>query len=224
MLLSELTETNYQFYNLGRPKTSSRTYDKKDIRQFIKLSCGNLFRFNFYNNLRMTGAADYSFINPLLSLQTFALSDPNAVGMRRADMSDFDMYRLPHSAHIQNVYPTGCEGSEGNSIPILDSGEEYFYAKPKFKSFKFGVVKGRGINTYHLRPCTKTIIVEAAFDGKNEDGSDIDVDIPLDIAYDASNEVLSRMIGIPDVIGKNIDNPYALPFKNLKPKPQPQPE
>ena len=208
----------YEFYASGRQKSTNRSFSKRDVKQFLKLCAGGILRNRFYSALKATGEMDLSLVSPLLSIQEFTLSDPNAVGMRRADMGEFDLLRMPHSSHITNIIPLGCE-SESPSIPLVEPGEEYFYLGPKFNTYKFGVVKGRGINTYRLPPCAKSIAVETTYiDGD----SDIDPDISPDIAFEASNETLGRMIGIPDFINKGPDNPYTLPQKNLKQRIQPQ--
>jgi hypothetical protein len=222
MLLSILSNINYEFYNQGRPKSTNRSYSERDIMQFLKLAAGNILRTRYYEEIKRNGKSDLSLISPLLSIQEFLLGDPNEAGMRRADMSAFDLYRMPHDTHFSNVYPIGCVGTESQAIAIIESGEEYYYLKPDFKSFKFGVVKGRGINTYNLPPCATAISVEAPFDGTDKDGNMIDVDIPLDICYDASNYVLGRVIGIPDFMNKGVDNPYTIPQKNLKSRINPQ--
>ena len=219
MLLSILTEVTWEFYASGRQTGTNRSFDKKDVKQFLKTCAAISLRQRFYSSLKATGEADLSVISPLLSIQEFKLGDPNQVGMRVADMSGFDLFRMPDSSHITNIYPTGCEGKEGKSINLVTRpGEEYFYANPKFDFYKFAVVKGRSLNTYHLKPCTKSIIVESTF----VDGEDVDPDIPLDVSFDAANETLGRMIGIPDFINKGTDNPYSLPQKNLRQKINPQ--
>jgi hypothetical protein len=224
MLLSILSEVTWEFYASGRQKSTNRSFSKKDVKQFLKMCAGGILRSRFYSSLQKTGEVDLSIMSPLLSIQIFDLGEPNEVGMRSADMSDFDLFRLPNSSHIESVLPLGCAGTESKAIPIFSPGEEYFYSTPKFKSLKFGVVKGRQIKTYHLPPCVKKLSVESTY----ADGDDIDPDISLDVAFEASNETLGRMIGIPDFINKGSDNPYTLPQKNLKQRinqqPQPQPE
>lgn len=225
MLQSVLSDLIYQIYNSGRPKSSNRNYDERDVLLFSKVSLGNVLRVRYYEGIKNGGGQDLYFLSPLLSIQEFPLNDADIMGVRRADMSAFDMYRAPHNSNIVNIYPKGCD-TVSKAISLVEPGEEYFYTDGKFSAFKFGVVKGRGINTYHLPPCVKALVVEATFDGEDKDGNPIDVDIPHDIAYDVSNQVLNRLIGIPDFMNKNVDNPYALPMKNLKQKlaPQSQPE
>jgi len=215
MLISVISEIVWQFAQEGRAKATNRTFGKADVKQMLKLACADILRMRYFDARKMqqqTGEAmDTAFISPLLSIQEFDLTSPDSRGMRRADMSDFDIFRMPHNVSITNVYPVGCGGDESDPIPLVEAGEEYFYAKPKFSSFRFGVVKGRGINTYNLKPCAKKVSVEAAFDGEG-----IDVDISPDVAFEAGNEVLGKMIGIPDYVNKGADNPYTTPQKNLK--------
>lgn len=211
MLLSQLSEVTWQFFSDGRPKSTNRTFGKSDVKQFLKLAISELFRIRYYNNKKYADENDYYFIAPLLAIQKFSLPEPNELGLRRADMSAFDLYRLPHDMHITNIYPVGCSGADANSIPLVEPGEEYFYTKSKYKFFKFGVVKGRGINTYNIPPCANAIEVEAAYDSP-----DLDPDITMDVAFEAANEVLGKMLGMPDFPTKNADNSYSLPQKRLQ--------
>lgn len=213
MLLSVLAETIWQVYQEGRAKSSTRSFSQKDVEQYVKLAVAEVFRILYYNSKRNKDGNAFYFISPLLSIQPFALSDPNLIGMRRADMTGFDLFRMPHDAHIPNAYPVGCnEAGDFKSISLVEAGEEYFYAgNPKFKSYKFGVVKGRGIDTYNLPPCVKKLDVESTFDAP-----EIDPDISMDVAFDASSLVLGKMIGMPEFTNKGTDNSYSLPQRNLK--------
>lgn len=213
MLLSELSETTWQFYSDGRARATSRNFSQRDVQQFIKLSVAEVFRLLYFASKRNKDGNAFYFISPLLSIQKFALSDANMVGMRRADMIGFDLYRMPHDAHITNAYPVGCnDGGDYKSISLVEAGEEYFYAgNAKFKSYKFGVLKGRGINTYNLPPCVNSLDVESTFDSP-----DLDPDISLDVAYEASNMTLGKMIGIPEFMNTGTDNSVSHLQKNLR--------
>lgn len=213
MLLSVLSETVWQIYAEGRQKATTRSFSQKDVQQYIKLSVAEVFRILYYNSKRNKDGNAFYFISPLLSIQPFTLSDPNLIGMRRADMSAFDLFRMPHDAHIVSMYPVGCnDGGDYKSISLVEAGEEYFYAgKAKFKSFKFGVLKGRAVDTYNLPPCVKYLDVESSFDAP-----DLDPDISMDVAFDASSLVLGKMIGMPEFTNKNSDNSYSLPQRNLR--------
>jgi hypothetical protein len=212
MFLSELSEITWQFYGEGRQKATTRSYGQQDVHEFLKMSVAEVLRLLYFSSKRNKDGDAFYFISPLLSIQNFPLSDADAMGMRRADMIKYDLMRAPHESHITNVYPKGC-GDIGQSIDILENpGEEFFYAgKGKFKFFKFGVIKGRGINTYNLPACVKSIDVEGTFVGR-----DVDPDISLDVAYEASNLTLGKMIGIPEFTNKGVDNSLSPLQKNLR--------
>lgn len=212
MLLSILGETVWQIYNEGRPKATVRSFAQQDVQQYIKLAVAEVMRILYYNSRRNKDGNAFYFISPLLAIQKFPLPEANLIGMRRADMIGIDMFRMPHDAHIVSMYPVGCnDGGDYKSISLVEAGEEYFYAgNPKFKSFKFGVVKGGGINTYNLNPCVTSLDVEASFE------SDMDPDISMDVAFDASSLVLGKMLGLPEYTNKSTDNSYSLPQRNLK--------
>lgn len=208
MILKILSDVVYFFYERGRALATDKTYDKEDISMFVRMGVSNKMVQNFYATKKLNEGDEYYITSALLSVQRFVLSPPDSRGMRRADMSEFDVYRLPKNAHVVNAYPVGCGGTESKSITIVAVGEEYFYQQPKFNYFKFGVPKGRGINTYHLPPCAKYLDVESTFD------SDL-VDVSLDIAYQVAREVLGVMLGVPFFIGKNPEDTYSEPHAQL---------
>jgi len=213
MLLSILSETVWQTYVSGRQRATSRNFAEKDVNQLLKLSVAEVLRLLYFASKRNKDGNAFYFISPLLSIQKFELTDPNLIGMRRADMSEFDLFRMPHDAHIVSAYPVGCnDGGDYKSISLVEAGEEYFYAgNPKFKSFKFARVRGRGLDTYHLPPCVTGLDVESTFDAP-----DLDPDISLDVAYEAANMTLGKMLGIPDFINTGTDNSVSHLQKNLK--------
>jgi hypothetical protein len=213
MLLSELYETVWQVYQEGRARATTRSFSQKDVMQLVKLSAAEVFRLLYFSSKRNKDGNSFYFISPLLSIQNFPLIDTNLIGMRRADMIKFDLYRMPHDAHIVSMYPIGCnDGGDYKSISLVEAGEEYFYAgNPKFKSFKFAVVKGRGINTYNLPSCVKSLDIESSFDSP-----DLDPDISLDVAYEAANMTLGKMIGIPEFMNTGTDNSITHLQKNLR--------
>lgn len=219
MLLSELYETVWQVYQEGRARATTRSFSQKDVMQLVKLSAAEVFRLLYFSSKRNKDGNAFYFISPLLSIQNFTLSDANLIGMRRADMIAFDLFRMPHDAHFPNAYPIGCnDGGDYKSISLVEAGEEYFYAgNSKFKSFKFGVVKGRGINTYNLPPCVKSLDVESTFDSP-----DVDPDISMDVAYEAANLTLGKMIGIPEFMNTGTDNSLTHLQKNLRQRLQTQ--
>lgn len=209
MILITLSEVIWDFYNRGRPKATAQTYSKEQIAMFVKMAVSNMMRRIYFANQKLNEGEEYYDTSPLLSTQRFDLPPADMNGKRRADMSQFDLFRLPKNTHIINAYPIGCGLSEGKSISMVKPGEEFFYLKPKFKSFRFGVPKGRGIDTYNLPPCVKFLDVESTFDSN-------DVDVSLDIAYDVGNQVLGVMLQVPGFIATTPDNPYALPRQQLR--------
>lgn len=213
MLLSELSETVWQIYSDGRARATSRNFSEKDVLQLVKLSIAEVFRLLYFASKRNKDGNAFYFISPLLSILSFELSDPNLIGMRRADMIEVDLFRMPHDSHIVSIYPVGCnDGGDFKSIPLVEAGEEYFYAgNAKFKSFKFGVVKGRGVNTYNLPSCVKKLDVESSFYSTT-----IDPDISLDVAYESANMTLGKMIGIPEFMNTGTDNSVSHLQKNLR--------
>src|SRR6202012_3324004 len=202
MLLSKLTSINFQVYNEGRAKATTRTFDEQDIREFLIMAVNEIWRILYYASKRNKDGEPFYFVSPTLSIQSFALGKANEIGMRRADMGKYDILQLPHDLHIVNIYPVGCGGTESKSIYLAEASEERFYiGKPKFKSFKFARVLGRGLNTYNLPACVQSLDVESTFAG-----ADVDPDISIDVAYDASNVVLGRFIGLPDFQNMGTDN------------------
>lgn len=219
MLLSTLSELNWQLYNDGRARATTRSFSQQDVNQFLKISVAEVMRILYFASKRNKDGNAFYFISPLLSIVPFKLTDANLIGKRRADMTGYDLFRMPHDAHIVSMYPVGCnDGDDYKSISLVEAGEEYFYAgNPKFSSFKFGVVKGVGVDTYNLPPCVTGLDVEATFDAPT-----LDPDISRDVAFDASNMTLGKLIGIPEFTGKGTDNSYTPQQKNLKQRLQNQ--
>lgn len=215
MTLGTLSELIWQVYDSGRKKSTNQSFQEADVMAYSKLAFGNSMRQLYYLGKRVSEEDEYYFYSPVLSIKRFSLGEVNIQGMRRADMGMTDLYRLPKNAHMTNVYFVGCSSNESFSqVTQVSPGEENFYLGADFQSFMFYVVKGRGINTYHLPPCAKWVDIETTYD------TGADTEVSLDVAYDVANEVLGRMMGIPDFLGKTVDNPYVVPLKNLKPKPQ----
>lgn len=209
MILQTLSEVIYFFYERGRALATAQTYSKEDIAMFVRMGVSKKMVQNYYETKKLNEGDEYYITSALLSIQRFTLADPDSRGMRRADMSQFDLFRLPKNAHIVNVYPVGCKGTEAPSISMVQPGEEYFYQKPRFNSFQFGVPKGRGVNTYHLPPCVKFLDIESTFDSDQ-------IDVSLDVAYDVAREVLGTMLGVPFFIGKNPEDTYSEPHAQLR--------
>ena len=215
MQLSQLSEVIFNFYEQGRIKAVNTSFSKADIEQYAKMSYGNLMRQLYYANRNSNDGAEYYFYSSILDIKRFNLSDANSKGMRRADMGDIDLYKLPKNAHFANVYFVGCE--QGEAITQVAPAEENFYLSPDFSSFKFYVVKGRGINTYNLPPCVKAVDIETTYDNP-------DIDVPLDICYDVANAVLGGMLRMPSFMNKDVDNPYTIEQANLRQRLGVQPQ
>ncbi len=209
MILSTLSEVIFYFYERGRPLATAKTFGTEDIAMMVRMALSNKMVRNYYDSKKLNEGDEYYITSALLSVQRFKLGAPNSRGMRRLDMTQFDLYRLPQNAHITNAYKVGCGGTESKSIDIVKPGEDYFYNKPKFNSFEFGVPKGRGLDTYHLPPCVTDLDVESTFDSDQ-------VDVSLDVAYDISREVLGVMLNVPFFIGKNPEDTYSQPHAQLR--------
>lgn len=213
MILKQLSELIFKFANEGRPKATARTLSMIDIEQMVSVDFGMFLRQRYYESKKLNefGEPDYSAISAILGVIEFKLSDANNVGMRRADMSAFDLYRIPFDGHITDMYPIGgtCGSDEVGKISLVKAGEEKFYLKPKFDFFLFAVVKGRGINFYHLPPCVKAVAIEATYNSK-------DVDVSFDLCFQIANHILGVVLKLPDFLNKVIDNPYSPPQIQLK--------
>jgi hypothetical protein len=213
MIIKQLTEVIYKFANEGRPKATARTIRKEDIEQMVMVDFGSFLRQRYYESKKLNefGEADYSAISAILGVIEFKLSEPNNVGMRRADMSKFDLYRIPFDGHITDMYPVGgkCGSDEVGKISLVKAGEEKFYLKPKFDFFKFAVVKGRGINFYHLPTCVEEVAIEATYNSG-------DVDVSFDLCFQIANNILGTILKLPNFENKVIDNPYSSPQIELR--------
>lgn len=214
MRLKQLGEIVWRFAQEGRAKVSEQTFTKADVKQMCKLAFSNDMRLMYYQSKGQdeNGVPDTSFSAPLLTLQTFDLSDAGNDGMRRANMDNFDLFRLPKHSHITNIYPAKHTCGHGTwDITLVEVGEENFYRNdPNFSKFYFGVVKGRGINLYNIPLCVKSVDVEATFDLDDE------LEVSMDVAFNVANQVLGEMLRIPDFIGKGIDNTQNPAQRNLK--------
>lgn len=213
MVIKQLAEVTFKFANAGRPKVTAQSIDKASITQMVMLTLGNILRQRYYESKKLSdfGQADYSAISPMLGTIEFKLSDPNTIGMRRADMSQYDLYRLPNDAHIVNIYPVAgsCGSEEIGTISLVEPGEERFYLTSEFSFFKFGVVKGRGINLYHLPLCMDSVGVETTYNSDN-------VDVSFEIGEEIALHILGTVLKIPAFSGKVIDNPYSPPQIDLR--------
>lgn len=211
MKLDTLANIVWGFYSNGNPDADIQDdrIDEATIMQMCKMSAANNIRQQYLYGQRIVPGRrlvqappqereDY-FVSPLLSIEDFELTDADEMGMRRADMGEFDLYRLPENNHFENIYMTNgaCGGLRTNKITLVRNGEEKFYAgKRYFKSFVFASVVGRGLNTFNVPPCVTSITVETTYDKP-------DADISLDIAFDTATEVLARVNGQEELSGQD---------------------
>lgn len=209
MIINKLAEVIYKFYNNGRPSSTNKTFSQADILQYVKMGYGNMMRQLAFNSLKTFEWQESYFYSDILSEQKFPLGEPGTNGRRRVDMSGFDIYRLPKSVHITNVTPAGnnCGPQELGQITQVSPGEENFYIGPDFNSFLFFVIKGKGIDTYHIPPCVNDLNIEATY-------ATDDIEVPEDIAYDIANQILSTVLRIPGFAGKDVDNSFSPPKSN----------
>lgn len=195
MLLGVLRELGWKLYQNGKASATNQNLTKADIGQKCKLLFADAMRQRYYESKQRDdfGQPDYSFSSPVLSVKRFELPEANDRGVRRCDMSAWDMYRLPGNTHIPNVYPIGkgCKNDQLGEITQVNPGEENFYANdPDMSDFQFFVIKGRGLDTYHVPPCINALDVEATFDVGD------DTDIEDGIASNIIDQILEVGLGI----------------------------
>lgn len=205
MTRKQLQEVIYNFYYGGRPKASSQTLSKPDFAQMVKMNAGSIMRQLYYTNRAMKTGNEYYFYCGMLDVKRFPLSEADQRGKRRIDMSAFDIYRLPKNNHITNIFPIGSCSGEGDGtmeITLVANGEENFYAgNSDFAFFKFGVLRGKGMDTYNIPGCIGFLDVETTYDSD-------DVDIPLDVCFDIANQTLGLSLKLKGFPIKVLDNPY----------------
>lgn len=206
MILKTVAEVAWKYYSDGKPSANKQKLSEGDMRQMVRMAAANNFRQLYLFGQKIIPGkkliappeeGDYYFTSPLLSVKRFELPEADNMGMRRADMQEFDLYRLPHNAHFENIYMVNgtCAGLKTNVLTLVANGEEKFYAgKSRFRSYIFGSIVGRGINTFNVPPCIKKIDVETTYDSD-------DIDVTLDVAFDVVNEVLRLSLEIEQVSG-----------------------
>lgn len=175
----------------GKANSTDQNLRQQDIEQKIKVLCADLMRQRYYESMAADEfrRPDYSFSSPFLAIKRFELTDADMKNMRRADMSGWDMYRLPKNSHLPNFYPVndGCGNEEVGEITQVAPGEENFYiGDPDLNFLMFCVPKGKGINFYNIPPCIKAIDVEATFDI----GEDTEIDMSL------ASVVIDQLLGV----------------------------
>lgn len=222
MIITQLSEVIWRFYNDGRVSSAGITFTEADILQMVKMGYANMQRLLSYEARKTAEGDEYYFYSGILSIKRFALSPLNSKGMRRLDMMGVETFRLPKNAHITNVYPVGCSGGEADFISTqVSPGEENFYAgDPDMSFFRFHVLKGQGINTYNWPMCATSGDVESTF-------YDPTMDVPLDICFNVASQILDRTLRIPGFTGKSTDNSFETPtmiqFRSRLQAPQDQP-
>lgn len=206
MIIKQLSEVIFRFYNDGRVSSTGITFTESDILQMAKMAYANMQRLLYYESKKAGDGDEYYFYSGILSIKRLALSDANSKRMRRLDMAGIETYRLPKNSHLTNVYPIGCAGEEGDFVSTqVAPGEENFYiGDPELSFFKFHVLKGQGINTYNWPSCVKYGDVESTFD-------DPEMDVPLDIGFNIASQILDRTLRIPGFTGKSTDNSFETP-------------
>lgn len=211
MKIKQLGEIIFTVYSNG--KNTGERLDENTIKQMALLAYGNVMRRKFIESKSLDdwGEADITFISPILDVKEFELPEANGTGMRRVNMKEYDLVRLPNNGHITNIYPIGECGKDqaGKTITLVRPGEEKFYTKEQFNFFKFGVVVGRGINTYNLPPCVKKVGVETTY---NSD----DLEIDLDVGYEVGLAVFNILFEEKKFPVKVVDNPYDANAVDLK--------
>lgn len=197
MILAEIIELTWRMYQNGKAYANSQNILKADIQQKAKLLFSDAMRQRYYESMAADQyrQPDYSFSSPVLSIKRFALGDSDMQGKRRADMGEFDLYRLPKNSHFTNVYPIagegGCGSQEVGEITQVRPGEENFYINdPNLQDILFYVVKGRGIDGYHIPSCIKYLDIESTYDV----GEDVDVD--MSIGSIICDQILGVSLGI----------------------------
>lgn len=212
MTLKQLSEVLIRFYNVGRQKSTAVTLTEADMMQYAKAALSGMMRQQYMVSKKMNDGEEYYFYSQILSIKRFQLTDTDNRGMRRADMGDVDLYRLPKNMHFTNIYPIGdgCIGGDGSlELTQVSPGEENFYLGGDYDFFKFYVVKGKGVNTYHLPPCIKSLDIETTYDSP-------DIDVSLDQAMDVANIVLGvslKVKGFPVKVVDNSMDPNVLELK-----------
>lgn len=205
MQLKKLSEIIWSIYQDGRVSATSVTYKEADIIELCTLALSQMQTMVFVAGQKRKDGNDNYAMAPMLSTQRFKLSAVEASGKRRADMSKFDLFRLPKNTHIVNVYPVGegnC-GAPGKSLSLVAPGEENFYLGPNFSFFQFGVVKGTGVDAYNLPPCTHSLDIESTFNSE-------EIDVSNDVGYNIAQQVLGMVLRVPGFSG-DTDNPYVSP-------------
>jgi len=212
MTIDHLSEVVWNFYSEGRPNVKDRTFDVADISQFLRLAIANALRKAYYDSQRNDDyrEPDYSLVSGLLTVKRLKLSDATEDGTRTIDIKGMEFYRFPKNAQFSDVYPVNkkCVGQKLKASTQVKPGERYFYRAAKFARFLHHTPKNDVIETYNWPPCVEEADVECTFTGG-------EVNVILDVAYDAAVLVLNMSLGIKDkydpvVLRKQLEKEQAL--------------
>lgn len=212
MTLAWLSEVVWNFYSEGRPNIKERKFDVRDIAQFLKLALSNVLRKTYYDSKAKDewGEADFSLITGLLSIKRLPLSDADEDGRRTIDITGLEFYRFPKNAQFTDVFPVNgkCSGQKLKASTQVQPGERYYYRSAQFAKFLHHTQKNATIDTWNWPPCVKDADVECTFTGD-------EINVHLDVAYDAALFVLNMTLGIKDkydplVLRKQLEKEQAL--------------
>lgn len=185
MKLKQISEVIWVWYDGGRPSATNVTLKKKDMEQMVFMQVADQMKMRFYESRKNNDGEKTDFLAPLLTSKQYPIGEANYQGKRSAVYKE-EVIRLPKNCDVTNVYlvASNCEGTVNLDLTQVQPGEENFYINDSdLKFFKFFVQKANKIDTYNVPPCIEKIEVERAF-------MQDDLDIPLDVAYDISVQIL----------------------------------
>lgn len=185
MKIKQLGEVLWVLYDGGRPSATNITLQKRDMLQLVYMQVAEQMKMRFYESRKSGDGERTDFLSGVLSSKKYAIGEANYQGRRSAVYKE-EVIRLPKNSDVTNVYLVGsdCKETVNGDITQVQPGEENFYINdPDLKFFKFFVQKGDRIDTYNVPPCIESIEVERAF-------MQDDLDIPLDVAYNISIQIL----------------------------------
>lgn len=202
MTINQLANIVWTFYN-GRNKSTNVTISEAKMAQYCKLGYAAVMRnlwLKFGNKL-------YAYTSNVLSKE-FDLTEPDMKGRRFINMGKTPTIALPDNMDIFNIEPINEANSGGcKKITMVQAGEDAFYEG--ISGFPFAAKKGKGIQTYNIPDCIKKVSVEAVYD-------DMDLDMPQDILFDVSKEVLGLIFEIKKYPQRKIDDQSSDLLEQLK--------
>lgn len=201
MKLKQISEVIWQMYDGGRPTATNQTLEQDDMQQLVFMNVADQMKMRLYESRKSNDGEKTDFLGGLLSSKQYDISDTNYQGRRSAVYKE-EVIRLPKNSDVTNVYlvADNCDGTVNGQLTQVQPGEENFYINdPNLKNYLFFVQKGDRIDTYNVPPCVKKIEVERAF-------MQDDLDIPLDVAYNISVQILGVTLKMRGFIPTE-DNP-----------------